>query len=136
MYGIFWVYHGDRFVYTVMFHCVLGVLTIKSKMSHVETIFQDKQNFRKIKINKIKWVSFFRAFKVISYTIYNIYGLPCWLTGKETTCQCRRLGFDPYVGKIPWRRKWQSTLIFLPGKSHGQRSLEGYSHVVQESDMT
>ena len=36
-------------------------------------------------------------------------------------------GFDPWVGKIPWRRKWQPTPGFLPGKSHGQRSLAGYS---------
>ena len=35
--------------------------------------------------------------------------------------------FDPWVGKIPWRRKWQLPLIFLPGESHGQRSLAGYS---------
>jgi len=35
--------------------------------------------------------------------------------------------FDPWVGKIPWRRKWQHTPIFLPGESHGQRSLVGYS---------
>ena len=45
--------------------------------------------------------------------------------------------FDPWVGKIPWRRKWQPTPVFLPGKSHGQRSLAGYSswgH--KESDMT
>ena len=36
-------------------------------------------------------------------------------------------GFDPWVGKIPWRRKWQPALVLLPGKSHGQRSLVGYS---------
>ena len=41
--------------------------------------------------------------------------------------RCRRCEFDPCVGKIPWRRKWQPTLVFLPGKSHGQRSLAGYS---------
>ena len=41
--------------------------------------------------------------------------------------QCRRLGFDPWVGKIPWSRAWQPTPVFLPGKSHEQRSLEGYS---------
>ena len=39
----------------------------------------------------------------------------------------RDAGFDPWVGKIPWRRKWQPTPVFLPGKSHGQRSLAGYS---------
>ena len=38
-----------------------------------------------------------------------------------------RPGFDPGVGKIPWRREWQSTLVFLPGESHGQRSLVGNS---------
>ena len=36
-------------------------------------------------------------------------------------------GFDPWVGKIPWRRAWHPTAVFLPGKSHRQRSLEGYS---------
>ena len=38
-----------------------------------------------------------------------------------------RCGFDPWVGKIPWRRAWQPTPVFLPGESHGQRSLVGYS---------
>ena len=41
--------------------------------------------------------------------------------------QCRRHGFDLWVGKIPWRRKWQPTAAFLPGESHGQRSLVDYS---------
>ena len=49
------------------------------------------------------------------------------LSGKESACQSRRLVFAPWVGKIPWRRKWQPTPVFLPEKSHGQRSLEGYS---------
>ena len=48
-------------------------------------------------------------------------GLPWWLNGKESACQCRRHGFNPWVGKIPWRRKWQPTLVFLSGKSLGQR---------------
>ena len=38
-----------------------------------------------------------------------------------------RCGFDPWVKEIPWRRKWQPTPVFLPGVSHGQRSLAGYS---------
>ena len=41
--------------------------------------------------------------------------------------QCRRSRFDPWVGKIPWRRKWQPTPVFLPGEAHGQRRLAGYS---------
>ena len=53
--------------------------------------------------------------------------LPWWLSGKESTCQWRRCRFDPWVGMIPWRGKWQPTPVFLPGESHGQRSLESYS---------
>ena len=53
--------------------------------------------------------------------------LPWWLSGKEPACQCRRHGFDPWFQKIPCRRAWQPTPVFLPGESHGQRSLEGYS---------
>jgi len=53
--------------------------------------------------------------------------LPSWLSGKGPACQCRRPGFDPWVGKIPCRRNWQPTPVFLPGKSHGQRSLVGYN---------
>ena len=41
--------------------------------------------------------------------------------------QCGRPGFNPWVGKMPWRRKWQPTPVFLPGGSHGQRSLVGCS---------
>ena len=52
--------------------------------------------------------------------------LPWWLSGKEPACQCRRHGLDSWVRKIPWRRRWQPTPVFLPGKSHGQRSLAGY----------
>ena len=53
--------------------------------------------------------------------------LPKWLRGKESTCQCGRRGFSPWVKKVPWRRKWQPTPVSLPGASHGQRSLAGYS---------
>ena len=57
--------------------------------------------------------------------IIDLNRLPCWLRGKKFASQCRRCRFNPWVGKIPWRRKWQLTSVFLPGKSHGQRSLVG-----------
>ena len=61
-------------------------------------------------------------------------------SGKEPACQCRRCkrcGFDPWVKKIPWRRAWQPTPVFLPGESHGLRSLVGYRvHGVSEWDTT
>ena len=51
-------------------------------------------------------------------------GLPWWLSSKESACNAGNLGLIPV---IPWRRKWQPIPIFLPGNSHGQRSLVGYS---------
>ena len=63
------------------------------------------------------------------------WGLPDGATGKEPACQCRRCKrcrLDPWVGKIPWRRARQPTPVFLPGESHGQRSLVGY----RESNTT
>ena len=58
---------------------------------------------------------------------YTFLGLPWWLNGKESTCQDRRRGFYPWVGKISWRRKWHPTPVLVPEKSCGQRSLVGYS---------
>ena len=66
-----------------------------------------------------------------------VEGHPWWLSSKESACQCRRFEFNPWVGKIPWRREQQPTPGFLPGESHGQRSLAGYcprDH--KESDIT
>ena len=56
---------------------------------------------------------------------------------KESACNARNPGFDPQIGKIPWRREWQPTPVFLPREFHGQQSLVGYSpwdH--KESDTT
>ena len=57
----------------------------------------------------------------------SVSGLPWWLSGKKSACERRRRGFNPWIGKIPSRRKWQPTPVILPGKSHGQRSLACYS---------
>ena len=65
---------------------------------------------------------------------------PRWLSSKESTCNARdayRCVFNPLVGKIPWRRKWQPIPVFLPGKSHGQRGAWwGTVHGITESDTT
>ena len=59
---------------------------------------------------------------------------------KKSACHYRRYkrhGFNPWVRKIPWSRKWQPIPVFLPGKSHGQKSLAGYSpQGHKESDTT
>ena len=71
---------------------------------------------------------------------YTHPGFSSGASGKEPACQCKRPkkpGFSPWVGKIRWRRKWQPTPVYLPGESHGRRSLLGYSpwgH--KESDTT
>ena len=70
-------------------------------------------------------------------------GFPDGSVGKESACnardhiKCRRPGFSPWVGKIPWWRTWKPTPVFLPGEFHGQRSLAGYSPLGhKESDVT
>ena len=66
-----------------------------------------------------------------------IFGLPYWLSGKQSACQCRSRVVNPWVGKILQRRKWEPTPVFLPGESHGQRNLVGYSpRVTEESGTT
>ena len=90
------------------------------------------------------WPSLYIHYASMTFSVYNLSpspdfrlflffaslrpeGLPRWHAGKESACKCEKPGFDPLVGKIPWRREWHSTPGFLPGKPRGQRSLVGYS---------
>jgi len=73
--------------------------------------------------SKIKLTFFMMAFLVV----HIVKNLPAKKKKKRICLQCRRPGFDPWFGKIPWRRGWLPTPIFFPGESHGQRSLVGYS---------
>ena len=64
-------------------------------------------------------------------------GFPWWLRWLSVCLQCGRPRFDPCIGKILWRKKWQATPVLLPGKSHGGRSLVGYGpRGHKESDTT
>ena len=54
-------------------------------------------------------------------------GIPRRHSGKESACQAGDMGLIPGLGRFPWRRKWQPVPVFLPGISHGQRSLAGYN---------
>ena len=59
-----------------------------------------------------------------------VWGFSGGTSSEKPTCQSRiyrRRGLDPWVGKIPWRREWLPTLVFLPGEFHGPKSLVGYS---------
>ena len=58
-----------------------------------------------------------------------IVGFPGGASSKESACRCKRCKrhrINPWVGKIPWRRRWQPTAVFLPGKPHGQEEPGGY----------
>ena len=109
-----------------------------------DTILRQKVDLEKILMSKWDMFQDKRNNIVFKVETQQIKTRLTWFAGgaggKEPACQRRRcgeLGFDLWVWKIPWRRKWQPTLVFLPGKSHGQRSLEGYSpwgH--KESDTT
>ena len=75
---------------------------------HIE---QKKKLYREVRVRLIfKWK--------LKYSS----GLPWWLSGKESSCQCRRHGLDTWDRKIPWRRKWQPNPVFLPGRHHGQKA--------------
>ena len=82
---------------------------------------------------RLKWLS-------MHTRIYVYIGLPGGLVVKNPPTKCwrnKRHGFDPWIGKIPWNRKWQPTAVFLPGEFHGQRSLAGYSSwSCKESDTS
>ena len=84
-----------------------------------------------------KWVEYQQLqiqLSLVYLLSHLILGLPWWLS---LCLQCGRPGFDPWVGKIPWRRKWQPTPVFLPGESHGRRSFVGYSpRGLKELDTT
>ena len=95
-------------------HCMLKPVAINLKIS------QNVNSFNSTK----------EIILVFLFSVDAGKDFPDGTSGKEPTCQCRRHkreGFDPWIGKIAWRRAWQPTPVFLPGESHGQRSLVGYS---------
>ena len=86
------------------------------------------------------YISFLLYNKVKQLYKYIYLGFPQWLSGLRICLQCRRhkrLRIDTWVGEIPYRRKWQSPTVLLPGKFHRQRNLAGYSPMGRkELDMT
>ena len=128
--------------------------TLRNSINMVISLFRKQTNKKQIELKTKTYcfpngtshftfntiLSDFFLCKHIYAFLYKYSGhqsLSWWLSGKKSTSQCRRCGFNCWIEKIPWRRKWQTTPVFLPGKSHGQRSLAGYSSWgCKESDMT
>ena len=111
---------GGRFFFLPLSHqcishnsCVAGrVFTAESQGKPVKDI-----------ISWQNWNGGYRLVNLIINEFERCSFIPRWGSGKESACRCRRHGFNSWVGKIPWRRKWQPTPVFLPGESYGQRSL-------------
>ena len=121
------------------YHCfVLWVLFLPSKLTF-GIDFQMQNKFLTFMIGKTSQEKSVSE-QVLETEPKGGQGFPGDASGKEPACRCsgcKRYGFSPWVGKIPWRRKWHPTPVSLPGKPHGQRSLVGFSlwgH--KESDTT
>ena len=83
---------------------------------------------RKSHLSDFKWPGEFGQLDFLPWAHPRIKGWDSLVAQTHCICpQCGRPGFDPWVGKIPWRRKWQPTPVLLPRKFHGWRSLVGYS---------
>ena len=88
---------------------------------------------------EILWITPYWWIHVVTHLSnpWNEQGFPSGSDSKESACQCRRPQYNPWFGKIHWRRKRQPIPVFLPGEYHGQKSQEGYSpRGRQESDTT
>ena len=85
-----------------------------------DAVKQNKYFFKERSIRSI-W----RYFNLL--LILLLSRLPWWFRWLRICLQCKRPGFNPWVRKIPWRREWLPTPVFLAGESHGQRSLVGYT---------
>ena len=139
--SVFLLTHGTRNIITtvrvnvsitpVSFHVSLLFMSLPctyllSPGSHLSAFCRYRLVCRFISLCKwdyTVYAVFFNDF--LQYNYVEIH--PCWLRQQRASLKCRRPGFDPWIRKIPWRRKWQPTPVFLPGKSHGWRSLVGYT---------
>ena len=100
--------------------------TVFYRLFHVLSLYHVFVSGLSVPIHEKTTVTDVHAFAHVYWTS----GLPRWHSAEEPTGQCRRHRrgrFDPWVMMIPWRRKWQPTSVFLPGKFQGQTSLEDYS---------
>ena len=99
----------------------------------------NQENFLKQCVNiELKAVLGFLKYNIIHIKTFlrDIWDFPGGSDGKASAYNAGDPGFNPQVGKISWRRKWQPTPVFLPGKSHGRRNLVGYSPCGHKESVT
>ena len=118
-----------NFISNGLLHCrqILYCLSHQASWMYLITINQSI---------KVFW-RYFNIFHLCVST-YECFGLSrWWLVVKNPSANVKRCRLDPWVRKIPWRRAWQPTPVFLPGEPHGQRTLAGYNaQRCKESDTT
>ena len=116
-----WAHFGASYSWSQNCHGTCGCVTWHPNV--LQCLYNEDQGPLEVKSSAILDIAGSNQFFSCPVAVS---GLPWWLNGKESTCQCRRRGSSLWFGEIPWRRKWQPTLVFLPGKSPGQRSLIAY----------
>ena len=129
-----------RILCAIQYHCIMELFKrthllylkwIFSKCVHVVSWMTLPETSHKTPLIDVWFLHFPKIWSFIYFfNIIYLFGFPGGTSGKEPACQCRRWKrhrFDPWVGKIPWRRVWKPTSILLPGEFHWQRSLAGYS---------
>ena len=139
--GAFYLFHNlapllqkSEHQYLAPQHSLLG----KPKVDQPVATEQNSVHVKSLRRILQLWSSsFFQMLWPINHLVYKrncpvgYFLVMVWasrlLSGQEPAYQCRIYRFSPWVRKIPWRRAWQPTPVFLPGESHGQRSLAGYS---------
>ena len=129
----------DYSMYTSYCHTLLCKTLLKFSRTSPKFQIQNQKGTKHVELH-LYVNSYIRCFYIFVDIYGQRWGFPGCHSGKENVCQCRRHnrhGFDPWVGKIPWRRAWQPISIILPGECHGQRSLVDYSPKgCKESDRT
>ena len=109
-----------RHLFEYLCSILLGIYLGVKLLGHVATLLYLLRN----------WQTGIRAAALFDISASSVPASQVALSGKEPTCHCKRVKkhrFNPWVEKIPWRRKRKPTPVFLPGKSHGQRSLADVS---------
>ena len=112
---LFWIGAYTEVTLFLLYHCIFSCRV------WIKTPNKGADGFTRECHQTFSYGCFFFSFWSIAD-----FGLPRWFSGKESASQAD-VGLIPGLGQIPWRRNWQPTAVFLSEKSHGQRSLVGYS---------
>ena len=119
-----YIYAMCIYMYTMCIYicvCICNGILLSHKKEWNWVICRDVDGPR---VHHTEWSQSERGkYCILMHVLVYMPGFPWWLRRWSVCLQGGRPGFNPWVGKIPWRRKWQPTPVLLPRKSHGRRSL-------------